>query len=172
MTAQPEQHTLTLGKRIHQIRRARHLTQREVARRTGLAEPFLSRIENERAEPSLKTLQRLTTAMDVTLGDLLELGAGRFKSACPVSHSGRCIAELIYQPGPRRQVIGERYTARQLRVLQFANYLVQCADRGTLVALETVMRGMVQLPGTQRDPRWLRRIESVAVGSAPQEPEA
>ena len=151
---------LPCGRRVQAIRRARELSQRELARRAGLAEPFLSRIENARAAPSLDTLQRLAAAMDVTLGDLLELQPGRFKSTCPVSHSGHCIAELIYQPGPRTKVIGERYTVRQLRLLQLANYLVQYADGETLVALETVMRGMLKLPGTRRNPRWLHKIKS------------
>lgn len=152
----------SIGHRIRTIRRSRQLTQRELARRAQLAEPFVSRVENDRAEPSLATLGRLAAAMDVTMGDLVAAEPARFKPTCPVSRSGRCIAELIYRPGPRAQLTEERYTPRQIKLLRLANYLVECASPDTQNALETVMRGMLKLPGTARDPRRLRGLSSPA----------
>ncbi len=163
MSTHPERQ-LSVGQRIRAIRRAKRLTQRDVAARTGLAEPFLSRIENERAEPSLGTLNRLATALEISLGDLLGVAQAQFRPSCPVSHSGRCIAELIYQPGPRPASAEEHYTARQIRLLRLANYLVQCGAPATLDALETVMRGMVKLPDTRRDWRKMQAITKSAVG--------
>lgn len=142
MSASQKQQPLTIGRRIHAVRRARRLTQREVARRTGIAEPFLSRIENNHAQPSVNTLERFAGAMGVTLGDLLAVEPAGFKPPCPVSQSGRCIAELIYQPGPRAPAIEERYTPRQVRLLRLATYLAQNATPETLAALETVMQAM------------------------------
>ena len=153
MTTAAATQPLTLGQRVQAVRRGRRLTQRDIATRTGLAEPFLSRIENNRAEPSLKTLERLAEAMGVTLGDFLTLDAGRFKSSCPVSQSGRCIAELIYQPGRRAPVMNERYTPRQVRLLRLATYLVQSGAPETLAALETVMHAMTKGLGSRRAPR-------------------
>lgn len=146
----------TVGQRIRTVRRARNLTQRELATRADLAEPFLSRIENDRAEPSLGTITRLARAMEVSVGDLLAIEQATFKPSCPVSHTGRCIAELIYQPGPRPASPEEHYTPKQLRLLRLANYLVQCGGPATLDALETVMRAMVKLPDTRRDWRKLK----------------
>ena len=133
---------LSIGRRVHAIRRARRLTQRAVALRAGVAEPFLSRIENDHAEPSLSTLARLAEALGVSLGDFLNTKPSGFKPPCPVSQSGRCIAELIYQPGPRSAPEGERYTPRQIRLLRLATQLVQSGSPATLSALETVMRAM------------------------------
>jgi transcriptional regulator with XRE-family HTH domain len=142
-TSQKSQ-SLTIGQRIHEVRRARRLTQREVAKRTGIAEPFLSRVENNHAQPSVSTLERLAEAMGVTMGDLLAVEPARFKPPCPVSQSGRCIAELIYQPGPRAPSTDERYTPRQVRLLRLATFLAQKASGETLTALETIMQAMAK----------------------------
>ena len=99
-------------------------------------------IENNHAQPSVSTLERLAQAMGVTVGDLLAVEPARFKPPCPVSQSGRCIAELIYQPGPRAPSMEERYTPRQVRLLRLATYLVQNGTPETLMALETVMQAM------------------------------
>ena len=149
-------HSTPTGQRVRMLRRARHLTQRELARRTGLAEPFLSRIENGRAQPSVRTLERLANGLGLAIGDLLGAGPGSFRAACPVSQSGRCIAELIYRPGRTLTWPAERYTPRQIALLRLSNYVVQFGSPEALAALETVLRGMMKLPGTRRDPRWLR----------------
>jgi transcriptional regulator with XRE-family HTH domain len=43
------------------------LTQKELSERTGIAQGDISKLENGSANPSLKTLQRLATAMDMRL---------------------------------------------------------------------------------------------------------
>lgn len=161
MSSHPESEP-AIGARIRSIRRARQLTQRVVAERTGLAEPFLSRIENGRAEPSVATLTRLAAALEVGVTDLLGSAPAQFRPSCPVSHSGRCVAELIYRPGRRPPSAEEHYTPRQVRLLRLANYVVQCGSPATLDALETVMRGMVKLPDTRRDWRRMQAIRNVA----------
>lgn len=147
-----------VGQRIQAIRRGRRLTQQELSRRTGLAGPFLSRVENGRAVPSVVTLERLAAGMEISVGDLLGSKPGGFQTPCPVSHSGRCIAELIHQPSRRATPMGEHYTAGQIRLLRLANYLVQCADAKTLSALGTIMRAFARLPSDRRDPKWLHAI--------------
>lgn len=154
----PDSSTPPLGRRFRTIRRAQRLTQREVSERAGLAEPFLSRLENNRANPSLETLHRLAGALDVSLGDLIGAEPARFKPDCPVSYSGQCIAELIHHVGRRQTTAGEAYGPRQIHLLQLANYLVQNADTETLVAFETVMRSMMSLPSTRHDSRWLGKL--------------
>ncbi|MBI4476661.1 MAG: helix-turn-helix transcriptional regulator [Acidobacteria bacterium] len=142
------------------MRRGKRFTQQEVARRTGLAVPFLSRLENARAQPSITTLERLAEGLGVTVGDLLETGPGRARTACPVSRTGRCIAELIYRPGRTTVWQAERYSAKQIELLRLCNYLVQFGGPSTLVALETVMRAMLKLPTTRRHQQWLRTLKT------------
>ena len=43
------------------------LTQKELADRTGMAQGDISKLEKGNGNPSLKTLQRLATAMDMKL---------------------------------------------------------------------------------------------------------
>ncbi len=133
----------SLGERIRAIRTAKGLTQRELARRARLSVPFVSRIENHHAAPSVHTLQSIATAMGVTTGDLLDDRGAGFTLPCPVSASARCIGELIRRPGRRRQPGTEAYTGRQIELLRLANDLLAHADARTLAALETVMRSLM-----------------------------
>jgi len=43
------------------------LTQKQLSERTGIAQSDISKLENGDANPSLKTLKRLASAMDMTL---------------------------------------------------------------------------------------------------------
>jgi DNA-binding XRE family transcriptional regulator len=148
-----------IGSRIRTMRRARRLTQRALSQRTGLAEAFLSRIENGRAAPSVHTLRRLADALGIWVGDFLGTRSATVNRVCPVSQSGRCIAELIDVPGRHLRRPAEHYTPRQIRLLQLGNSLVQSGSAHTLAALETVMLAMLKLPGTRRNRPWLRTLD-------------
>ena len=43
------------------------ITQKELSQRTGIAQGDISKIENGNGNPSLRTLQRLASAMDMSL---------------------------------------------------------------------------------------------------------
>ncbi|SRR5579883_2249674 len=60
---------MNLGESIRQIRQAKGLSQGEMQKRTGILRSYLSRVENGHTVPSFATLQRLASAMDVTLAD-------------------------------------------------------------------------------------------------------
>lgn len=63
-----------IGASIRRRRRALDLTLAEVAARSGLSSPFLSQIENDRARPSMRSLQRVADALDTTAVQLLAAG--------------------------------------------------------------------------------------------------
>ena len=50
-----------------ETRKISGLTQKELSKLTGIAQPDISRIENGNANPSIKTLQKLAAAMDKKL---------------------------------------------------------------------------------------------------------
>ena len=52
---------------ITDARTSQNLTQQELARRTGIAQTEISRLENGTRNPSIKILQRLAEGMDMTL---------------------------------------------------------------------------------------------------------
>ncbi len=53
---------LRLGDQLRVIRRSRNLTQKEVAKRSGISQPALSRIELGGGVPDIETLRRLGNA--------------------------------------------------------------------------------------------------------------
>ncbi|WP_433548451.1 helix-turn-helix domain-containing protein [Streptomyces sp. CA-294286] len=60
-----------VGTAVRRRRRALGLTLAVVAERSGLSVPFLSQIENERARPSMRSLQRVADALETTAAQLL-----------------------------------------------------------------------------------------------------
>ncbi|MFK4068891.1 helix-turn-helix domain-containing protein [Streptomyces sp. NPDC029674] len=63
--------TLRVGSAVRRRRRQLELTLAVVAERSGLSVPFLSQIENERARPSSRSLQRVADALCTTDVELL-----------------------------------------------------------------------------------------------------
>ena len=52
---------------IEDARKISGLTQKQLSDRTGIAQADISRLENGNANPSLSTLKRLASAMNMTL---------------------------------------------------------------------------------------------------------
>jgi transcriptional regulator with XRE-family HTH domain len=61
----------TTGELIRQAREAAGISQRELARRSGILQPMLSRIENGLQQPCLNTLRTIAQALGVNYRDLL-----------------------------------------------------------------------------------------------------
>ncbi|MEU5403014.1 XRE family transcriptional regulator [Streptomyces sp. NPDC005963] len=66
-----ETEPLRVGAAVRRRRRALELTLAVVAERSGLSVPFLSQIENERARPSTRSLERVADALETTVGRLI-----------------------------------------------------------------------------------------------------
>ncbi|MGW1883622.1 helix-turn-helix domain-containing protein [Streptomyces sp. NPDC001970] len=66
-----DKETLRVGSAVRRRRKALDLTLAAVAERSGLSVPFLSQIENERARPSTRSLQRVAEALETTAAELL-----------------------------------------------------------------------------------------------------
>jgi len=62
-----------LGTVIKALRKAKGLSQVQLAKRARIAQPYLVRLESgERKNPSLATLKRLAKALGVPVAELLE----------------------------------------------------------------------------------------------------
>ncbi|MEU6680432.1 XRE family transcriptional regulator [Streptomyces sp. NPDC046925] len=66
-----QKETLRVGSAVRRRRRQLELTLAVVAERSGLSVPFLSQVENERARPSSRSLQRVADALRTTDVELL-----------------------------------------------------------------------------------------------------
>lgn len=67
---------LQIAGAIRMLRQKSGLSQRQLALRMQVPRTYVSKIENEKAVPTLSSLQRLATALEVSVGDLLN-GSGR-----------------------------------------------------------------------------------------------
>ncbi len=65
----------TFGKRIRELRRQKHMTQRDLADAVDLDFSYISKIENDRLKysPSFKSILRIARVLDVDELELLEL---------------------------------------------------------------------------------------------------
>jgi XRE family transcriptional regulator, master regulator for biofilm formation len=60
------------GKRIKQYRKLRDLTQEELGTKVGgVSKSFISKLENEKVDPSLEMLNKIASVLSVDVGDLL-----------------------------------------------------------------------------------------------------
>jgi transcriptional regulator with XRE-family HTH domain len=60
-----------IGTRLHHLRQMRELRMKDVAAAAGCSESMISKIENNKAMPSLGVLHRICEVLNVALGELL-----------------------------------------------------------------------------------------------------
>lgn len=74
----------SVGGRIRTLRSERQMTLDVLANKAGLSKGLLSKLENnEDANPSLDTLQKISDAFELTLSDLIDSGSIRAKRIIP-----------------------------------------------------------------------------------------
>jgi transcriptional regulator with XRE-family HTH domain len=78
---------MNIGERIRNFRLQKALSQGDIEKRTGLLRCYLSRVENGHTIPSLDTLAKIATAMDVPLAQFFADGA-------PENGNGKSLPQL------------------------------------------------------------------------------
>src|SRR5438034_11812194 len=63
-----------VGERIRHLREQQRLSQADIEERTGLLRCYISRVENGHTVPSLETLERLASALEIPLYQLFYEG--------------------------------------------------------------------------------------------------
>src|SRR5207247_199135 len=58
---------MIIGSRLRKLREERHFSQGDIEKRTGLLRCYVSRVENGHTVPSLETLERLASALELPL---------------------------------------------------------------------------------------------------------
>lgn len=84
---------MSLPERLRALRVERDLTQADLARRVGVAQPMISRLESGTAAPSVRMLQKLAQALGVTTTDLLDTGVALDRRTWP-----KALTEFIDDP--------------------------------------------------------------------------
>jgi transcriptional regulator with XRE-family HTH domain len=68
---------LQVARQVREMRRARHLSQRQLAGRMQVPRTYISKIENGKAIPTLGSLERLALALGVEIRHLVRDARGR-----------------------------------------------------------------------------------------------
>jgi transcriptional regulator with XRE-family HTH domain len=109
---------LNLAASIRSLRLRNGLSQRQLAARMSVPRTYVSKIENEKATPTLSSLERLARALEVTVPDLLSGGERNRQEE---------IAELV-----KDQFIAELLPfVSQLNGMQMSSILAQIRDLTT-----------------------------------------
>ncbi len=125
------------------LRKQSNRTQRELAGAAGLAVHYISRLEHDRVMPSVRTLSKISVALNVPVTAFFN-AASSFEAAdrCPVSLTGRCILDE-HHVARWKQPCGQEYSAQQLDILKLCNLLVHTVDHEACWYLFTTMKSLL-----------------------------
>ena len=65
---------MVIGTRLRRLREEKEFSQGDIEKRTGLLRCYISRVENGHTVPSLETLERLSSALEIPLYQLFYEG--------------------------------------------------------------------------------------------------
>ena len=85
---------LQVAGQVREIRRARHLSQRQLAGRMQVPRTYISKIENGKAIPTLGSLQRLADALEVDMRQLVRDSRSRREEEVAAILSDPFLAEI------------------------------------------------------------------------------
>ncbi len=85
---------LQVAGQVREIRRARHLSQRQLASRMQVPRTYISKIENGKAIPTLGSLQRLACALEVDMSQLVRDSRSRRDEEVAAILSDPLLAEI------------------------------------------------------------------------------
>jgi len=92
---EPANKPLSVAGAIRSLRTRAGMSQRQLAQRMNVPRTYISKIENEKACPTLSSLQRLADALRVSVCDLLRNGELSLEDQIRQLQGDEFIAELI-----------------------------------------------------------------------------
>lgn len=143
-----------IGRRLAAARLQRHLSQGTVARRSGLAPSYISRIENGKVHPTFRTVQRIADAIQVPLGELTGpvRGKGKKHGPCPITRTGDCLLDLVRSEVKPAASDGT-FTPSEIRLLRRFARWVHRVPRDRQRAMEILLQELLDARGeTESDP--------------------
>jgi transcriptional regulator with XRE-family HTH domain len=85
---------LQVAAQVREIRRARHLSQRQLAGRMQVPRTYISKIENGKAIPTLGSLERLARALEVEVSQLVRDSRSRREEEVVAIFADPFLAEI------------------------------------------------------------------------------
>jgi transcriptional regulator with XRE-family HTH domain len=105
---------LRVASQVKEIRKARHLSQRQLAGRMQVPRTYISKIENGKAIPTLGSLERLAVALEVDICQLVRDGRSRREEEVAQILADPFLAELA-QYLPRLEPLQRSLLLNQAR---------------------------------------------------------
>jgi len=90
---------MSIGQRIRQLREQKQLSQGDIERQTGMLRGYISRVEHGHTVPSIETLQRFASALDVPLYRLFYTAEDGPTAAAAGGHLGTTLEDLAQTSG-------------------------------------------------------------------------
>ena len=113
--------SIRLGRRVRHWRLVKGLTLKGVARQVGCSESLLSKVENDRATPSLSTLHKMAAVLDTNLSDIL--GSGESETVTRASNRNVLWIDGNESHGERMR-LEQLVPAKKGRLLQADMYVI------------------------------------------------
>jgi transcriptional regulator with XRE-family HTH domain len=89
-----EEAGMQVATQVREIRRARHLSQRQLAGRMQVPRTYISKIENGKAIPTLGSLERLALALGVDISQLVRDARSRREEEVAAIFADPFLAEI------------------------------------------------------------------------------
>jgi transcriptional regulator with XRE-family HTH domain len=86
---------IDVARAVRSLRRARNLSQRQLAGRMQVPRTYISKIENGKAMPTLASLERLAHALEANIGQLVHDARGRREQAVREVATDSFLADLL-----------------------------------------------------------------------------
>lgn len=93
---------MIIGTRLRKLREDKDFSQGDIEKRTGLLRCYISRVENGHTVPSLETLERLASALEIPLYQLFYEGDG--PPDLPNLSKRRSMEELALEGASEKEV--------------------------------------------------------------------
>ena len=95
-----------MGAFIRSQRELANLSLRELSRATQVSNAYLSQIERGKNDPTLRVLLQIGDALELTVGDILERGAGRqVRDEQPVGVEQAIRADRVLTPAEKEALV-------------------------------------------------------------------
>lgn len=107
MNAKDEQFFKALGARIAQARRARELTQQQLAEQLGIAQQTLAHYEGGRLRPAVSMLPPLVQTLGLSLDELVGQTATHTNGRRLTSKLQKQIEAIVELPRARQRLVSE-----------------------------------------------------------------
>lgn len=129
---------MKIGERIRALRLDAGMTQEELAQRIGLKKQNISRYENSRVEPNIRTAKRIAEALGVSLE---EMAVGVTVSETPISSDLEQYSSAAILTEDEQELLAKYQQLTELnkgRVLQQIDTLIESQKQGDAKSINFV----------------------------------